>query len=157
MATREEFLKSYLQFSSSYSSALRKADSEYQNITNSIKQYQKIVDKDGNEVRKETDSSKFVIVDTPLPNGDVQKKDFYFYKDSPLTLTISSGIEGYPDFGPFSIDPIDHQDGPNKDKRIDKKLLSEIYGNIFSGYTSPLLFQILEVKDKFSPGDEKIK
>jgi hypothetical protein len=156
MATREEFLKVYSQFRSAYSLALRKADFEYQNVTNTLKQYQKIVDEDGDEVRKETDSTKFVVVETPLPNGDIQKPDFYFYKEPPLSMTISSGIEGYPDFGPFNIDPIDHTEGKDKDKKISRSLLSEIYGNIFSGYTSPVLFQFLEVEDKFDRGDEKI-
>jgi disulfide oxidoreductase YuzD len=154
MTKREEFLKTYSEFSLSYSSALGKADFEYQNITNSIKQYQEIVNLKGEVVDKETNYGKFVVVNTVLPSGNIQKKDLYFYKEDPLTMTIPSGISGYPNFGPFNIDPIDHT-GPDKNKKIDKNLLSEIYGNIFSGYTSPVLFQFLEVNDTFSPGDEK--
>ena len=156
MTTREEFLATYDAFRTAYSVALSKADFEYQNITSSLKQYQEIVNSKGDIVDKEKNPSKFVIVDTVLPSLYIQKKTIYFYKEDPVTMTIPSGIEGYPDLGPFPIDPIDHT-GPKKDQTIDRNLLSQIYGNIFSGYTSPILFQFLEVNDKFSPGDEKIK
>ncbi len=158
MNTREEFLETYLNFRLSYASALRKADFAYQNITNGLVVYQKIVKKDGEEVEKIEDSGKFVAVDTILSNGNVQLRQLYFYKNPPLSLTISSGIDGYPDYGPFNIDPIDHTgDLETKDTKISKEILSEIYGNIFSGYTSPILFQFLGIKDKFSMVDEKNK
>jgi hypothetical protein len=157
MTTRKEFLATYVAFRTAYSSALGKADFEYQEIIAQVKQYQEIVNPIGVVVDKVLDPSKFVIKDTVLPLSlNIQKATIYFYKEDPVTMTIPSGITGYPDFGPFPIDPIDHT-GPKKDQTIDKNLLSQIYGNIFSGYTSPVLFQFLEVNDKFSPGDEKIK
>lgn len=163
MTTREEFLKTYDAFRTAYSVALSKADFEYQEVIASVKPYQKIVNPIGVKVDKVLDPGEFVIEDKPLPLSlNIQKATIYFYKKDPLVMTIPSGITGYPDFGPFSIDPIDHigsidPTGPKKDQTIDKNLLSQIYGNIFSGYTSPVLFQFLEVNDKFSPGDEKIK
>ena len=166
MPTREEFLKTYDAFRTAYSVALSKADFEYQEVIASVKPYQKIVNPIGVEVDKVLDPGEFVIEDKPLPLSlNIQKATIYFYKKDPVVMTIPSGITGYPDFGPFNIDPIDHiglkkdpiSGLPLKDQTIDKNLLSQIYGNIFSGYTSPILFQFLEVNDKFSPGDEKIK
>ena len=154
MPTREEFLTTYNAFKTAYSVALSKADLKYQEVISSIKPYQKIVNPIGQEVGKELE--KFVLEPDLLPSGNTQGKEIYLYKEDPVTMTIPSGISGYPSSGPFSIDPIDHT-GPKKDQTIDKNLLSQIYGNIFSGYTSPVLFQYLEVNDKFSPGDEKIK
>ena len=166
MTTRKEFLATYIAFRTAYSVALSKADFEYQEIIAQVKQYQEIVNPIGVVVDKVLDPSKFVIKDTVLPLSlNIQKATIYFYKKDPVVMTIPSGIEGYPSFGPFPIDPIDHiglkkdpiSGRPLKDQTIDKNLLSQIYGNIFSGYTSPVLFQFLEVNDKFSPGDEKIK
>ena len=163
--TRKEFLATYDAFRTAYSVALSKADFEYQEVISSIKPYQKIVNPIGAVVKKVLDSGEFVIKDTALELSLKQEATIYFYKEDPVVMTIPSGIEGYPPFGPFNIDPIDHiglkkdpiSGRPLKDQTIDKKLLSQIYGNIFSGYTSPVLFQYLEVSDKFSPGDEKIK
>jgi hypothetical protein len=164
MPTREEFLKTYDAFRTAYSVALSKADFEYQEVIASVKPYQKIVNPIGVEVDKVLDPGKFVIKNKPHPLSlNIQEATIYFYKKDPVVMTIPSGITGYPSSGPFSIDPVDHigsidpTDPFKGDQRIDKKLLSQIYGNIFSGYTSPVLFQYLEVNDKFSPGDEKIK
>lgn len=139
----------YPDFSRKYALALEKADFTYQGIFGEIFPYQKIVNQDGEEVGRvdgKTEFSNFVIEPKTLLNGNIQEPDIYFYKEPPLTMTIPSGIEGYPDYGPFNIDPIDHT-GPEetRDKVISKKLLSEIYGNIFSGYTSPVLFSTSEI------------
>jgi hypothetical protein len=158
---RKEFLATYDAFRTAYSVALSKADFEYQEVISSVKPYQKIVNPIGVVVKKVLDPGEFVINPTAVDDTlNIQKATIYFYKEDPVVMTIPSGIQGYPDFGPFSIDPIDHigsidPTGPKKDQTIDKNLLSQIYGNIFSGYTSPVLFQYLEVNDKFSPGAEK--
>ena len=137
--TRDQFIIIYERFELEYSNALKKADLEYQSVISSVTSYQKIVNPAGEEVNKEL--KKFVIENTILSNGNTQKKELYFYKEGDLTLTIPSGIEGYPDFGPFSIDPVDHPG----DTKLSPEKLSAIYGKIVSGYTSPILFKYLEV------------
>lgn len=138
--TREEFIIIYQEFELEYLDALKKADLQYQSIVNSVVPYQKVVNDKGEEVRKITDSGEFVIEEKTLPNGNIQKPDYYFFKEKPLTLTIPSGVDGYPDFGPFNIDPIDHPE----DIKISSERLSTIYGEIFSGYVTPILFKYLK-------------
>ena len=149
--TREEFIIIYEKFEFEYSNALKKADLEYQSVVSSVSAYQKIVNPAGKQVGKEPSDSKksanFVLDNTILPSGNTQEKELYLYKVGDLTLTIPSGIEGYPDFGPFSIDPVDHV-GDEKnpaDTKLSSEKLSAIYGKIVSGYTSPILFKYLEV------------
>ena len=123
---REEFIIIYEKFELEYSNALKKADLEYQEVIASVKPYQKIVNPIGQVVGKKTED--FVIKETILENGNTQKKQLYFYKEGDLTLVIPSGIEGYPDFGPFSIDPVDHPG----DTKLSPEKLSAIYGKIDS-------------------------
>jgi hypothetical protein len=137
--TRDQFIIIYEKFELEYSNALKKADLEYQSVVSSVTAYQKIVNPAGEEVNKEL--KNFVIEKTILPSGNTQRQELYFYKEGDLTLTIPSGIEGYPDFGPFSIDPVDHPG----DTKLSPEKLSAIYGKIVSGYTSPILFKYLEV------------
>jgi hypothetical protein len=140
--TRDQFIIIYERFESEYSNALKKADLEYQEVIASVNSYQKIVNPVGKEVGKAISPDvEFVLKDKILPNGNTQKSEIYFFKEDPLTLTIPSGIEGYPDFGPFDIDPVDHP----SDKGLSSEKLSVIYGKIVSGYTSPILFKYLEV------------
>jgi hypothetical protein len=136
---REEFIIIYEKFELEYSNALKKADLEYQEVIASVKPYQKIVNPIGQEVGKEL--KNFVIKPTLLPSGNIQEKNIYFFKEGPLFLTIPSGVEGYPDFGSFDIDPVDHPE----DQKLSSEKLSAIYGKIVSGYTSPILFRYLEV------------
>jgi hypothetical protein len=140
--TRDQFIIIYERFELEYSNALKKADLEYQGVIASVKAYQKIVNPIGKEVGKAiSPKNDFVLEDKILLNGNTQKPEIYFFKEDPLTLTIPSGIEGYPDFGPFDIDPVDHP----SDKGLSSEKLSAIYGKIVSGYTSPILFKYLEV------------
>jgi hypothetical protein len=136
--TREEFIIIYEKFELEYSNALKKADLEYQEVIASVTAYQKIVNDRGREVDKAEEN--FVLKETNVDKG-TQEPDIYFYKKEPLTLVIPSGVEGYPDFGPFDIDPVDHPG----DKGLSSEKLSAIYGKIVSGYTSPILFKYLEV------------
>ena len=137
--TRDQFIIIYERFELEYSNALKKADLEYQEVIASVTPYQEIVNPAGEGAGREL--KKFVFEETILENGNTQKKQLYFYKEGDLTLTIPSGIEGYPDFGPFSIDPVDHPE----DTKLSPEKLSAIYGKIVSGYTSPILFRYLEV------------
>jgi hypothetical protein len=142
--TRDQFIILYERFELEYSNALKKADLEYQEVIASVKAYQKIVSPIGEEIGKEL---KNFVTEEKLVLGGTQKTEIYFYKEKPLTLTIPSGIEGYPDFGPFDIDPVDHVgDETNPaDTKLSSEKLSAIYGKIVSGYTSPILFKYLEV------------
>jgi hypothetical protein len=143
--TRDQFIIIYERFELEYSNALKKADLEYQEIISSVVPYQKIVNPIGQVVEKKT--KDFVVKETILENGNTQEKQLYFYKEGDLTLVIPSGIEGYPDFGPFDIDPVDHIGDAKHpaDTKLSPEKLSAIYGKIVSGYTSPILFKYLEV------------
>lgn len=138
--TRDEFIIIYREFELEYLDALKKADLQYQSIVNSVEPYQKVVNDKEEEVNRITDPKEFVVEKKTLPNGNVQTPVYYFFKKEPLTLTIPSGVDGYPDFGPFSIDPIDHP----TDIKISQERLSTIYGEIFSGYVTPILFKYLK-------------
>jgi hypothetical protein len=141
--TREEFIIIYEKFELEYSNALKKADLEYQKVISSVKAYQKINKPTGGFDKEEVN---FVVKPTYVGNG-TQETSIYLYKQEPLTLVIPSGIEGYPDFGPFDIDPVDHVGDKTHpaDTKLSSEKLSAIYGKIVSGYTSPILFRYLEV------------
>jgi len=147
MANREKFLQAYKSYSLKIADAAKKIDLEYSRIQGDVKQYQVVVGTLGTEVEKIFDNNKFVFEDTAVVNG-TQKKEFYFEKVGDKTMTIPSGIDGYPDYGPFDIDPVYNKNDDFKNRKIDQEKLAQIYGHLYSGYMSPLNFNSLGILDK---------
>lgn len=147
MANREKFIQAYKSYTFQISEAAKKVELEYSRIQSEVKQYQIVVGALGSEVEKIFDNNKFVFQDTEVSNG-TQKKEFYFEKTGDKTMTIPSGIEGYPDYGPFDIDPVYNKDDDFKNRKVDQEKLAQIYGHLFSGYTSPITFNSLGILDQ---------
>ena len=147
MANKDKFIQSYRAYTLQMAEAAKKVELEYGRIQSEVKQYQVVIGALGLEVEKIFDNNKFVFEDTKVANG-TQKKEFYFEKTGDKTMIIPSGIEGYPDYGPFDIDPVYNKDDDFKNRKVDQEKLAQIYGHLFSGYTSPITFNSLGILDQ---------